>query len=129
LVRRQEPQLFQRLTGVSYGGLQSPTVLGGANDQFTVQSTAAGTPLTVKTGAGTNSVFIGNGSGHLHTLGGIASPINVVQRSGGGSTSLIIDDSADTSRGLSLSSSRSRSCDYRRSATPASPRWRSSKGA
>jgi subtilase family serine protease len=94
---------FSGLSKVSYsGGITSLKVLGGSgNDGFFVNSTASGTPVSVVTGAGQNSVWVGTGG----SLAGIASAVNVQHANASGATSLVIDDYKESGRSATISSS------------------------
>jgi hypothetical protein len=90
---------FQGLSPVSYSGnVTSLKVYGGTaatvDDSFTVQSTAAATPVTVYTGAGLNSVYVGNN----HLLTGLLGALDVECSASSGQINLFVDDSAEIGR-------------------------------
>ncbi len=90
---------FSGLSAIGYQGqITGLTVKGGTGDGYFVNSTASGTPLTLVTGLGTNSVFVGNGS-----LANIAAPVNV-QANVSGKTTLVVDDFKETGRGAYVTS-------------------------
>jgi hypothetical protein len=91
---------FSGLSPISYQGqITGLTVKGGTGDGYFVNSTASATPLTLVTGLGTNSVYVGNGS-----LANIASPVNV-QANVSGKTTLVVDDFKETGHGAYVTSS------------------------
>ncbi len=72
---------------VSYFGLSQVVVYGGATgNEFDVQAVTAGTPVTLYTGAGANTVRVGDAS---HTLEWLGSDLTV---HGGGADALVLDD-------------------------------------
>jgi len=94
---------FSGLPTVNYSGpgLIGLTVLGGSgNDNFFVQSTAAGTPLSVLTGGGQNDVYVGN----IGSLAGLAAPVNVQHSNSSGKTNLIVDDANESGRSATVTS-------------------------
>jgi hypothetical protein len=77
---------------VHYTGLSGLTLNGDSDDDFyDVESTAAGTPVTLNTGTGNNAVSVTPTSKQLKNLKGSL----VIQPSPVGHTSVTIDDSAD----------------------------------
>jgi hypothetical protein len=90
---------FQGLSPVTYSGNVTSLKVTGAdspyvNDSITVLSTAAATPVTVYTGAGLNSVYVGNN----HLMTGILGAIDVERGAGSGQTNLFVDDSGELGR-------------------------------
>jgi hypothetical protein len=79
--------------------------LGFGYNTIQVNSTAAATPLTLATGTGNTTVFIGASVnlGYQHTLASIAGTINV-QANAAGRTTLEVDDSAEAGRSIGLTS-------------------------
>jgi subtilase family serine protease len=92
---------FSGAYNVSYSGqITALKVLGGSgNVGYFVNSTASATPLSLVTGIGQNSVFVGNGS-----LASIAAGVNV-QANASGQTSLIVDDYKESGRNATVTSS------------------------
>jgi hypothetical protein len=89
------------LPAVTYSGqtVAGVTLLGGSGaDNTFINSTAATTPVSVHTGYGLNTVYVGNGS-----LAGIAGPVNV-QQSKTSTTSLVVDDFKESGRNATLTS-------------------------
>jgi hypothetical protein len=75
---------------VTYAGATSLTVKGGsAADTFKVQGTAAATPVTLNTGAGSNTITV---AGLSHSLDAIQGPVTV--SAGAGPAALVVDDQA-----------------------------------
>ncbi|MFL5245771.1 MAG: beta strand repeat-containing protein [Gemmataceae bacterium] len=86
--------------GVNYSGLAGLTYSGGAGpNSVNVQSTAAGAPVTVTAGSGTDSVDVGAidfDSSHLGNQFGSLDPVRarVTVNGNGASTTLNVDDTA-----------------------------------
>jgi hypothetical protein len=77
---------------VTYSGVQSLLVRGGnSGNTFNVQSTAAGTPVTLQTGAGDDNIVVSSAAGTLDTL---KSPLTIDGQ--GGSNSLALSESNAT---------------------------------
>jgi len=77
------------LTG--YSGMESLELDAGAfDDNVAVQSTAAATPINLNTGAGGDTVSLGNAA---HSLDGIASLVTVNGQAG--TDAVVLDDSGD----------------------------------
>jgi protocatechuate 3,4-dioxygenase beta subunit len=82
---------------INYKNFKSLAVNGGAgNDTITVLGTPAGVPLSVTTGAGTNTVAVdSNGSTAGGTIAGLRSALIV--NGAGGNADLTLEDSSDVS--------------------------------
>jgi hypothetical protein len=76
---------------ISYIGIRSVTIDGGSGtDTFNVQGTAAGIPVTLNTGAGTNSVNVGDSRNTIEEFLG-----NLTVIGGGGSNTLNLNDQGE----------------------------------
>jgi hypothetical protein len=77
---------------VTYAGATSLTLKGGSGtDNFKVQGTAATTPVTLNTGAGSNTVTV---AGQSKSMDAIPGPLRV--NAGAGPAALVVDDQATT---------------------------------
>jgi hypothetical protein len=80
---------------LTYAGVQGLTVNGGdAGNDFNVQSTAAGTPVTVHTGNGSNGVQVGSANNSSGVVDNLAAALTV--NAGSGLTGLVINDQGST---------------------------------
>jgi hypothetical protein len=80
---------------VTYAGVQGLAVNGGnAGNNFNVQSTAAGTPVTVNTGNGSNGVQVGSANNSSGVVDNLAAALTV--HAGSGLTGLVINDQGST---------------------------------
>jgi hypothetical protein len=76
---------------IDYGGVANVEVDGGSSGNiFDVQSTAAGTPVTIRAGAGSDTINVGDAS---NTLGGIQGALTVNGQ--GANTKLDVNDSGN----------------------------------
>jgi hypothetical protein len=80
---------------VTYSGVQQVTVNGGdAGNTFYVQGTAAGTPVTVNTGNGSNGVIVGSTTTASGVLDDLHAALTV--NAGSGLTGLVVNDMGST---------------------------------
>jgi hypothetical protein len=81
---------------ISYSGVSSVTVNGSSTTPITydINSTAAGTPLTINAGNGANSFVMTPSTDNLNNLQGA-----VTLTAGTGSNTLTVDDQADSTNG------------------------------